>query len=176
MDWIYSDTRDQPLFSSDIPSINNHTPLDLSNAGGRTLPVHAASTSNLAKVPALSDDTKDSGKAQRPELNESDKRDDDGSVPVAKMRDMLNSNVVSKSQRRSEDTETLPAFPKSSRKRWTWLRSDRSEASLKIRDSVIIDPESKASKKSAAKTPRRLKVVFMGDGASGKTCLLLSVY
>lgn len=174
LEWIYSDNRDQPLFSLDVPSLKSHTTLDPSHArGGRTLPVHAASTSNITEMAALPNVTEGKKKAQPLELNDNQKPGAAISVPTPKMNGVPDSKAEPQPQKTLEDTETPLTSPKPTRKRWNWFRSSRSEGLIKIRDPVMVDPGSKASKRRTAKIPRRLKVVFVGDGACGKTCLLM---
>lgn len=67
----------------------------------------------------------------------------------------------------------IKSAQKSHRKRFSWFRSNKSMSSLTVRSPMMDDPQSRSPRWGKAKLPRRLKIVSVGDGASGKTCLLM---
>ncbi|KIW94694.1 GTP-binding protein rhoA [Cladophialophora bantiana CBS 173.52] len=64
---------------------------------------------------------------------------------------------------------------KSNRKRLRGFWFNKSMNSLAVRSPMMDDPQSTSSRWRKRKLPRKLKIVLVGDGASGKTCLLIMV-
>jgi hypothetical protein len=74
---------------------------------------------------------------------------------------------------RSMTKKSTTSSPKPRRKRMSWLRFGRSSSTVTARGPMMDESKSTIPKWRRADIPRRLKVVFVGDGACGKTCLLM---
>jgi hypothetical protein len=170
LNWIYSDTREEPLFSLDIQRLNSHSALNLPYNGERTLPIHGTSRSTpVLAVPTVSIERVEVG---TPEENSTEQTGGDNASGAAlkQVAKPDNESKLQLQEAKKEDNDLEQKSPKSKRKRWSWFRPSKSNGSIKIRDPVMFDPKYKSAKKSI---PRRLKLVFVGDGATGKTCLLM---
>jgi hypothetical protein len=88
------------------------------------------------------------------------KQNDNGSSDEADLGPSLTKNTTSPS-------------PRPRRKRMSWLRFGRSSSTVTARGPMMDESKSTIAKWRRADIPRRLKVVFVGDGACGKTCLLM---
>jgi hypothetical protein len=192
LDWIYSDKREEPILGLDgLNYAKDHTV-------NRTLPVHTSpqiswslgsldrnanhdtpkhisnrGTSNLlsrspASAPTLlaPHTLMHANEHEESEIQSGDvdnEPDSDG--------DDTNQNSVPRLLPTIEVSEE--SSQKSHKKRRSWFRSSKSINSLVVRNPMIDDAPPKSSRWRTPKLPRKLKIVFVGDGAAGKICLIL---
>jgi hypothetical protein len=212
LDWIYSDKRQETLFTLDGPSREVLAERATTHTIARTLPVHTLSKSSSALTPSTG--TNDQPVDQSP-ITGNDELTNIPSGNITKVTSRSRSLAPAlippqkpvgghpakgsenpptnpndhdiKSDLAVADTEPMssPKFQlptidipkepaqKSHRKRLSWFRFNKSMNSLTVRSPMMDDPQSKSSRWRKAKLPRKLKIVLVGDGASGKTCLIM---
>ena len=221
LDWIYSDKRQEALFTLDGPTQQVLAERAATHTVTRTLPVHTMSMSTSAPSPSSSSNDRRLNQSPLP-----------GNCQVTSIPSRSTSNVISspapssplpspspapsqvrrkpvgghpakqsdpqQAEPNSRDVPSdlavatsvpepasspkvqvprldVPEEPthKSPRKRLSWFRFSKSTSSLIVRSPMMDDPQSRTSRWRKAKLPRKLKIVLVGDGASGKTCLLM---
>ncbi|EXJ71079.1 uncharacterized protein A1O5_06072 [Cladophialophora psammophila CBS 110553] len=211
LDWIYSDKRQETLFTLDEPSREVLVEHAATHATARTLPVHTLSKSSSALT--LSTGTNDRPVDLSPVTSNGDltnipsgntnvtsgshslapapipRRKPVGGHPAkgsenpstkSNDHDVKSDLAVSNIEPVSSPKFQLPTIDirrveKSNRKRLSWFRFNKSMNSLAVRSPMMDDPQSTSSRWRKSKLPRKLKIVLVGDGASGKTCLLIMV-
>jgi hypothetical protein len=167
LDWIYSESPGKQIFSIETLPLAARTDINASTA--RTLPTHAVSGSTAATKAILS----------APKSLDSDYLGSSAAMGLAQeslpLLPASNSSIaiVSSTEPAVEGGENTTANNSKKRRssRFSWLRISRQEPAFKVRG-VMDDPSQKKTK-AIRKLPRRLKVVFVGDGATGKTSFMM---
>jgi hypothetical protein len=202
LDWIYSDKREENLFTLSGLSREVLAERAATHTVVRTLPVHTLSKSSSALT--LSTGTNDRPKDQSPVTSNSELMNiSSGSKtnvtsrspslapalillqkPVGELPAKGSENSATKPNGHSikldlavADTESVSSTKKSTQKwhqkRLSWFRSNRSARPLTVRSLMMDDSLSRSSMWRTVKPPGKLKIVLVGDGASGKTCLIM---
>lgn len=175
LDWIYNEKRHDPLFTLEDPDF-------------RATAAHTArnTTSNLVQNTRRNDETlRGSQKAidaSMIQLRIDGRSEDADSTPKQKTSEDQSPHsyqTISHAESTAQvslQPPTVDIAPKPTQKqrqrRFSWFRSSKSGSSLTVRSPMIKDTPTISSIWRKAKLPRKLKIVFVGDGARGKTCLL----
>jgi len=200
LDWIYADKRQEPLFTLDGRSQEILAERGASHIVPRTLPVHTvpkftsmpvsdlnASSGKLTHLP--SGDTtgvtlgshSSSPALSSPQMLIEGQPAEDSEEPRTPISDPdPKSNTVQTDMELLDRSRLSPPMEtaekpikKSRRRRLSWFRTSKSADSLTVRSPMMDDKQSGWLGRRNTKLPRKLKIVFVGDGASGKTCLIM---
>lgn len=202
IDWIYADKRQEPLLTIDGRSQEVLADHGAQHTITRTLPVHTSSTAQynrvldfgassgrLTHIPSGSSSnivvgSPTSSPALSPPLSPpvmlvesqpiGDPEESKSEIGDREQKSSMGDEEPTRPSRLLPSTdESDKLAPIQHKRRLSWFRSNKSSSSLTVRSPMKDDTQSTWSRWRKAKLPRKLKIVFVGDGASGKTCLLM---